>query len=128
MSENEEYSFSSFVFKFSKDLNLGDSYSCKFLGIKPFVFHFISPTIYNPRTFCPAKKIAFERGGKLINKIIGLEQASPDMTIPSHLPEWAGLENEKYIHNILSKIKKPTSGVKILLLERKCHKNNLEIL
>lgn len=51
-----------------------------------------------------------------------------DVTIPSHLPEWAGLKNERYIHNILSKIKKPTSDVKTLLLERKCHKNNLEIL
>ena len=127
MNKQEEYSFSSFVFKFSKDLNLGDSYSCKPLGIKPFVFYFVSPTMYNPRTFCPTKKITFERGGKLINKIISPEHA-PDVTIPSHLPEWVGLENERYTHDILSKIKKPTSDVETLLLERKCHKNNLETL
>ena len=114
MNKHEEFSFSNFVFKLEKYLNLGDSYSCKFLGIKPFVLHFISPTIYNPRTFCPTKKITFERSGKLINKMINPEHVH-DITIPSHLPEWAGLENEKYIYYILSKIQKPNYARTLLL-------------
>tara|TARA_R110000868_G_scaffold105774_8_gene290415 strand:+ start:5994 stop:6353 length:360 start_codon:yes stop_codon:yes gene_type:complete len=118
MNKCEEYSFSSFAFKFSKDLKIGDSYSCKSLGVKSFVFHFLSPTMYNPTTFCPCNRIIFEMGGKLTGKMISPEHV-PDITIPSHLPEWAGLENEKYAHDILSKIQKPNYA-RTLLLEKLC--------
>jgi len=118
MNKCEEYSFSSFAFKFSKDLKIGDSYSCKPLGVKSFIFHFLSPTLYNPTTFCPCNRIIFEMGGKLTGKMISPGHV-PDITIPSHLPEWAGLENEKYIYYILSKIQKPNYA-RTLLLEKLC--------
>jgi hypothetical protein len=119
MNKHEECSFSNFVFKFKKDLNLGDSYSCKFLGIKPFIFYYLSPIIYNPTTFSPTIKAIFEMEGKLMKKMINPPEHAQDISIPSYLPEWEGLENQKYIYYILSKIKKPPSGAKTLLLEKK---------
>lgn len=118
MNKHEEYSFSSFVFKFSKDLNLGDTYSSKILGVKPFIFRFLSPVLYNPRTFAPMKKVIFERGGQLINKMISPEHA-PDVTIPSTSPAWGESEMEECVHNILSKIQKPNCA-RTLLLEKRC--------
>lgn len=121
MNKQEEYSFSSFVFKFSKNLNLGDTYSSTILGIKPFIFYFVSPTMYNPTTFAPTKKIIFEREGKIISKMINPEHASPDVNIPSTSSLWGETEMERYVHNILSKIPKPNYS-RTLLLERRCQK------
>jgi hypothetical protein len=119
MNEHEEYCFSSFVFKFSKNLNSGDTYSSRILGVKPFIFRFLSPVLYNPRTFAPMQKVIFERGGQLINKMISPEHA-PDVTIPSTSLAWGGeSEMEECVHNILSKIQKPNYA-RTLLLEKRC--------
>lgn len=120
MSENEEYSFSIFIDKFSKDFIPGDSYSCKALDIKPFIHFFSSAKIYNPYTFSPLRKVIFETNGNLLSKNITL-YGRPDLTISSTSPDWEELENQKYIYDTVMKIKKPNYS-RVLLLENHCYK------
>jgi hypothetical protein len=106
--EYEDFYIGAFVNKFSKDLKSGDSYSLSDIVIKPFIFHYLGPTTYNPVNFSPRKKFIFEREGKIITShIIEHEQ---DVTIPSSTPF--------YVHKRLVRVKKPIYS-RILLLEKR---------
>lgn len=62
-----------FYEKHAENIELGVHYSLKEYSLPPVVFYGISPTLYNPYSFMPTRKMKFRVGDKKLYSIINYE-------------------------------------------------------